>query len=92
MKRSRLIDVRNLSFEYERGSIRGTTGALSDINLQVNSGEFVVITGPSGCGKSTLCKCLNGLIPHAIGGMMDGKVTVCGMNTKEHEVFACVFG
>ena len=87
MKRSRLIDVRNLSFEYERGSIRGTTGALSDINLQVNSGEFVVITGPSGCGKSTLCKCLNGLIPHAIGGMMDGEVTVCGMNTTEHEVF-----
>lgn len=82
-----MIDVRNLSFEYEQGSIRGTTGALSDINLQVDRGEFVVITGPSGCGKSTLCKCLNGLIPHAIGGVMDGEVTVCGMSTTEHEVF-----
>ena len=82
-----MIDVRNLSFGYEQGSIRGTTSALSDINLQVDSGEFVVITGPSGCGKSTLCKCLNGLIPHAIGGMMGGEVTVCGMSTTEHEVF-----
>jgi len=30
------------------------TVALSDINLQVPSGEFVSVMGPSGCGKSTL--------------------------------------
>ena len=24
------------------------------LDLQVNSGEFIVIVGPSGCGKSTL--------------------------------------
>ncbi|NOJ71002.1 amino acid ABC transporter ATP-binding protein [Paenibacillus alvei] len=32
-----------------------------DINLQVRSGEIVVLVGPSGSGKSTLLRCLNGL-------------------------------
>ena len=36
-----------------------TTGAtevvaLTDINLDILSGEFICILGPSGCGKSTL--------------------------------------
>jgi putative ABC transport system ATP-binding protein len=30
------------------------TVALSDINLEIRTGEFVSIMGPSGCGKSTL--------------------------------------
>jgi putative amino-acid transport system ATP-binding protein len=32
---------------------------LDDINLDINSGEVVVIIGPSGAGKSTLLRCLN---------------------------------
>ena len=34
---------------------------LNGIDLQVQSGEVIVILGPSGCGKSTLLRCLNGL-------------------------------
>lgn len=34
---------------------------LSDIEFQVNQGEFVTIIGPSGCGKSTLLKIISGL-------------------------------
>ena len=30
--------------------------AVSDINLQIKSGEFVCLLGPSGCGKSTLLR------------------------------------
>ena len=30
------------------------TTALSNVNLQVNEGEFISVMGPSGCGKSTL--------------------------------------
>ncbi len=33
--------------------------ALWDINLEVNSGERVVVCGPSGSGKSTMIRCIN---------------------------------
>jgi len=43
------------------------THALSDINLSINTGEYVSISGPSGCGKSTLLSLL-GLLDVATGG------------------------
>ncbi len=46
---------------------------------------MVLVTGQSGSGKSTLARCLNGLIPHATKGFMDGEVIVAGMNTKEYD-------
>ena len=39
----------------------GTTTALSNINLAIEPGEFLVLLGPSGCGKSTILKIIAGL-------------------------------
>ncbi|MHA6137868.1 amino acid ABC transporter ATP-binding protein [Pseudomonas mohnii] len=50
---STLIDIEKLDKYY------GSFKALSDINLQVEEGEVVVILGPSGSGKSTLIRCIN---------------------------------
>jgi L-cystine transport system ATP-binding protein len=50
-----MINISNLSKSFS------TLEVLRDINLQVNSGEVVVILGPSGSGKSTLLRCINGL-------------------------------
>jgi cobalt transport protein ATP-binding subunit len=58
--------------------------ALRDITLQINSGEFILLTGPSGCGKTTFCRCLNGLIPHFYNGEIKGDITIDGLHTKDH--------
>ena len=49
---------------------------LSDIDLEFQAGELVVVAGPSGSGKSTLALALAGLVPRRIGGHLNGRVTL----------------
>lgn len=63
-----MIECRNLSRKY------ANKFAVKDINLRINSGEFVVLVGPSGCGKSTSLKMINRLIEPDQGELLiDGK-------------------
>jgi len=43
------------------------TTALNDINLEIETGEFVAVMGPSGCGKSTLLNLL-GMLDNPTSG------------------------
>ncbi|MGG5820147.1 amino acid ABC transporter ATP-binding protein [Falsiroseomonas sp. HW251] len=45
----------------------GALHVLRDINLQVATGERVVVCGPSGSGKSTMIRCINRLEQHQEG-------------------------
>lgn len=83
MIRLPIVEVCSLSYTYP-GSPKPT---LTDVNLSVEEGEFILLTGPSGCGKTTLCRCLNGLIPNSYGGEFTGKVIVDGLVTTEHPVY-----
>ncbi|KQV10784.1 sugar ABC transporter [Rhizobium sp. Root1203] len=49
------IQIKNLVKRF------GSFTAVSDINLSVPTGAFLVLVGPSGCGKSTLLRMLAGL-------------------------------
>jgi len=55
--------------------------ALRDIDLQVASGERVVICGPSGSGKSTLVRTANLLEP-----FQQGRLQVCGIEVGANEI------
>ena len=48
----------------------GEFQALSDISIEVQPSERMVICGPSGSGKSTLIRCINGLECHNSGKLM----------------------
>ena len=52
MKQQSIITLNNVSKVFHTDEVE--THALADINLEINSGEFISISGPSGCGKSTL--------------------------------------
>ncbi len=52
-----LIQIKDLQKDYI--SQNSTVTALSDINLDINSGDIFGIIGMSGAGKSTLVRCIN---------------------------------
>jgi putative ABC transport system ATP-binding protein len=71
-----LIDLQDVVKTYETGA--GDVTVLSDITLQVKSGEFVSVVGPSGSGKSTLLNMITG-----IDRPTDGEVFVGGEAVHE---------
>jgi len=50
----------------------GSVEVLTDINLEVEEGEFVIFVGPSGCGKSTLLRIIAGLEDASSGDVLIG--------------------
>jgi multiple sugar transport system ATP-binding protein len=63
------ISVRDLTLNF------GAVSVLQKMNLEVATGEFIVLLGPSGCGKSTLLNCLAGLLD-----ITDGQIWIKGKN------------
>ncbi len=55
------MSLRSVSATYGNGPV------LSDVSMNVRSGEFVAIIGPSAGGKSTLLKCMNLIQPLSSG-------------------------
>lgn len=73
-----MIEVENLSFRYPDG-----TQALSHVDLNIRSGEMVLIAGPNGSGKTTLARHFNALyLP------TEGSVLVKGVPTYQDELHA----
>jgi multiple sugar transport system ATP-binding protein len=67
----------------------GTT-AISDLNLDVQDGEFVVLVGPSGCGKTTALRMVAGLESISEGTIRIDERVVNAVPPKERDI-AMVF-
>ncbi len=62
------IELKNIRKSY------GAFDVIKGIDLEINSGEFMVFVGPSGCGKSTLLRLISGLEDITSGDMLfDGE-------------------
>jgi ABC-type sugar transport system ATPase subunit len=68
----------------------GAHRALRDIDLEIQSGECLVLLGPSGCGKTTLLRLLAGLEDQDSGRILIGERDVADVKAADRDV-AMVF-
>jgi NitT/TauT family transport system ATP-binding protein len=54
---TKIIDFKNVSRVYKAVKVT----AISDVDFEVNEGEFFCLIGPSGCGKSTILRLIGGI-------------------------------
>ncbi|WP_262268871.1 ABC transporter ATP-binding protein [Microvirga yunnanensis] len=68
------VSIRNIDIRYHNVKV------LEGLNLDIESGEFVVLLGPSGCGKSTLLNAIAGLTE-----VSNGQIWIGGRNVTWEE-------
>jgi multiple sugar transport system ATP-binding protein len=79
------ISLKGITKRYPDG-----TAAVSDVDLDIADGEFVILVGPSGCGKSTLLRMIVGLEDISEGELTIGDEVVNGKAAKDRNL-AMVF-
>ena len=68
----------------------GDVTACDDVDLTIDSGEFMVLVGPSGCGKSTLLRMIAGLEEVTVGRIVIGDLDVTDLAPRTRDI-AMVF-
>ncbi|MDR6817903.1 sn-glycerol 3-phosphate transport system ATP-binding protein [Neorhizobium sp. 2083] len=68
----------------------GALRVIHDIDIEIESGEFLVLVGPSGCGKSTLLRMIAGL-EEISGGELDIEGRVVNLLPPAERNIAMVF-
>lgn len=58
------VSIRNVTKQF------GSTTAVNNIHLEVDSGEFMTLLGPSGCGKTTLLSMILGILDVTSGEIL----------------------
>jgi len=86
-----IIECRSLCFSYTEGN--NQTSILSNLRLEVKSGESIAILGTSGCGKSTLLNLIAGLDIPSSGDVLINNSNITKLNEQNRtELRANTFG
>jgi multiple sugar transport system ATP-binding protein len=62
------------------------TRAVSELDLEIEDGEFVVLVGPSGCGKTSALRMVAGLEPITEGRVVIGGEVVNKLPPKDRDI------
>lgn len=79
-----VVSIRNVSFSYQEDL---SEHGISDISLEIQRGDCILLCGKSGSGKTTITKLVNGLIPHFETGQKTGTVLLKGMETDQMPMY-----
>ena len=71
-----ILKIKNVNKDF------GKITVLNDININIESGDFLVLVGPSGCGKSTLLNCIAGLEKINSGDIFIDNKKICQNRQK----------
>lgn len=74
-----ILEVKDLSIcfrMYERGLVQQELKVISNLNLEINSGEIIAVVGSSGSGKSLLAHAILGILPG--NSSCSGSMKYCG--------------
>ena len=81
-----VVETRNLTKVFKEGEV----GAVNDVSLVTEEGEFLVFLGPSGSGKTTLLRMIAGLETPTSGEILIGGRVVNRLSPRERRI-AMVF-
>ena len=85
------LEIKNLRKDYRRGET--AFSAVKDVNLEVNSGDFISVVGHSGSGKSTLLNLIAGLLLPTSGEiLLDGESVIISSDDKASGLRNTVIG
>lgn len=80
----KMIKAEKLNFEYirrdEEDNVEEIVEALTDVDLDIEEGQFIAILGHNGSGKSTLARHMNSLLVPT-----EGSLWIEGLDTSEEE-------
>ncbi|NMG10714.1 DevA family ABC transporter ATP-binding protein [Brasilonema sp. UFV-L1] len=85
-----VISAQNLNHYFGEGALRKQ--ALFDINLDIYSGDIIIMTGPSGSGKTTLLTLMGGLRSAQQGSLKILGQEMCGASKKQLRDVRCQIG
>jgi len=81
-----IVETRDLSKTFKEGAV----GAVRNVSLKTEEGEFLVLLGPSGSGKTTLLRMIAGLETPTSGEIRIGGELVNHLSPRERRI-AMVF-
>lgn len=77
------IRLTHVSHRYGESDEGATVDALSDVDLHIEAGAFVVLMGPSGSGKSTLLNLIGGIDRPSSGSLLLGETDTAQLDEKQ---------